>query len=197
MLNAYAGTAEGLVRLPTDADAPAVPARALWVDLYRPGPAQVAAVEALGIGVPSLADMEEIEISNRLYHDAGADYITVVIPGLSTSREAMMGPVTFILTPDRLVTVRHHAPRPFETYPERANTGAAGCGTPERVFLGLAEEIVSRLADLLEGAGTVLDTAARGGVRRRCRGRRGPVAARAGRGRGGSVSCCTGCGWRC
>ncbi len=139
-----------------------IPDDAIWIDLYRPLAAQVEAVARLGIDVPTLADMEEIEISNRLYHEDGADNMTVVVPGLSASREAMAGPVTFILTKARLVTVRHHAPRPFETYPERADRGSAGCASPDHVFLGLVEEIVSRLADLLEAAGRVLDDTSRG-----------------------------------
>ena len=132
-------------------------ADAIWIDLYRPMPAQVQAVAALGIEVPTLEDMEEIEISNRLYRENGVDYMTVVLPGLSETKTPLSGPVTFILTPERLVTVRHLAPRPFETYPTRADRVGPGCSTAERVFLGLMDEIVGRLADLLEGAGKALD----------------------------------------
>ncbi|MBL8560723.1 MAG: magnesium transporter [Gemmobacter sp.] len=133
---------------------------AVWVDLYRPMPAQVAAVAALGVAVPTLADMEEIEISNRLYRENGLEVMTVVLPGLSESRSPTSGPVTFILAPERLVTVRHHAPRPFETYPERADKSGPGCDRPDRVFLGLMEDIIGRLADLLEGVGRSLDAVA-------------------------------------
>nr|MCU0907016.1 magnesium transporter [Paracoccaceae bacterium] len=94
---------------------------ALWIDLYRPQPEQVAQVTALGIEVPTLEDMEEIEISNRLYREGEIDYLTVVLPGQSPTKEQITGPVTFILSATRLVTVRHHAPRPFETYPTRAD----------------------------------------------------------------------------
>lgn len=154
MLNAYRFAGPGLARLAQDTAL----GEALWIDLYRPLDAQVAAVAELGIEVPSLADMEEIEISNRLFHDAQADYMTVVLPGLSTTRTATAGPVTFILARDRLVTVRHHAPRPFETFPGRADKATAGCANAERIFLGLIEECIARLADLLEGVGRELDT---------------------------------------
>ncbi len=155
MLHAYRYAGPGLAAIPHDADL----AGALWIDLYRPLDAQVAAVAALGIVVPSLADMEEIEISNRLFRENGVDQMTVVLPGLSTSRTPTAGPVTFILAPNRLVTVRHHAPRPFETFPDRAERAMAGCASAERLFLGLVEECVARLADLLEGVGRELDTA--------------------------------------
>lgn len=153
MLFAYAPDGARLRQLSSDADL----AGAIWVDLYRPMPEQVARVAALGVEVPTLADMEEIELSNRLYREGSADYLTVVLPGLSESRSPMSGPVCFILTPDRLVTVRHHAPRPFETYPQRAERVGPGCGDPRRVFLSLAEEVIGRLADLLEASGKALD----------------------------------------
>lgn len=135
-------------------------ADAVWIDLYRPMPAQVAAMQDFGIEVPTLADMEEIEVSNRLYRHNGTDYMTVVLPGLSETKEPLSGPVTFILTPDRLFTVRHHDPRPFTTYPERADKVGPGCADAHRVFVSLMEEIIGRLADLLEGSGRALDALA-------------------------------------
>ena len=153
MLYAYRLEAGKLVKLDPDADL----AMAIWVDLYKPMPAQTARVTALGVDVPTLADMEEIEISNRLYREPGADYVTVVLPGLSETQSPMSGPVCFILTPSRLITVRHHVPRPFETFPDRADKGGSGCDTAHKLFFGLMEEIVGRLADLLESAGRGLE----------------------------------------
>jgi magnesium transporter len=167
MLFAYRSTGRDLERLDVsadlvnDAEPRADLGAALWIDLYRPLPRQTAAVEALGIAVPSPEDMEEIEISNRLYHEDGASYITVVIPGSDAKGVSVAGPVTFILSADRLVSVRHHAPKPFETFPTRAGRGSAGCAGAGELFLGLAEEIVARLADLLEAAGREIDAAGR------------------------------------
>lgn len=157
MLFAYLPEASRLKRLP-----PGAPLTdALWIDLYKPLASQVSHVADLGIPVPTLEDMEEIEISNRLYREDGMDFMTVVLPGLNELKEQVSGPVTFILTVNRLVTVRHHAPRPFETYPERADKVSPGCQDPQQLFLSLMEEIVGRLADHLEGAGRELDGVAR------------------------------------
>jgi magnesium transporter len=142
MLNAYRQDGRRLALLPRGADL----GPAIWIDLYRPQPDQVEMVKALGVDVPSLADME-----------GDVDYMTVVLPGHTPDREHIAAPVCFILTPHHLVTVRHHAPRPFETFPDRADRSSAGCGSQSRLFLGLVEEIVSRLADLLEGMGRGLD----------------------------------------
>jgi magnesium transporter len=133
---------------------------AIWIDLWRPQPEQAARVAALGVDVPSFEDMEEIEVSNRIYREDGRDYMTVVLPGLLPDGGRVTWPVTFVLDGHRLITVRHHAPRPFETFGARAQQSSSGCGTPVRLFLGLLEEIVSRLADLLEMAGKALDASA-------------------------------------
>ncbi len=158
MLFAYRPEAGHLTPMPPPADL----AAAVWIDLYRPLPVQTEAVAALGVPVPTLADMEEIEISNRLFREGGADHMTVVLPGLSASKAPISGPVCFILTAERLVTVRHHAPRPFETYPARADKVGPGCDRPDRIFLGLIEEIIGRMADILEGIGRGLDEVATG-----------------------------------
>lgn len=153
MLHAYAATHDGLVPLGKDQPAD----HAVWIDLYRPMPEQVEAIARLGFAVPTLQDMEEIEISNRLYRGEGLDYMTVVLPGQLPDGTQITGPVTFILGRGRLVTVRHHAPRPFETYPKRAHQTGIGCTSPYQILLGLVDEIISRLADLLEAAGKELE----------------------------------------
>mgnify|MGYP000361327824 CR=1 FL=1 len=76
MLYSYINAGQGIAPLPKDTDL----AKAIWIDLYRPMPEQVSAVAALGYDIPTLADMEEIEISNRLYTDNGTTYMTGVLP---------------------------------------------------------------------------------------------------------------------
>jgi magnesium transporter len=154
MLSAYRNDHGRLIRL--DADAPLD--AAIWIDLFAPEPAEVARTDGLVPEIPTLADMEEIEISSRLYREAGFDYMTVMVPGMPDGLNPITGPVTFILGPQRVVSVRHHKSRPFETYGTRADKVGLGCDRPERVFLGLVEEIIGRIADLLEGAGRALET---------------------------------------
>lgn len=151
MLTAYAVTGDRLLPgAPLDA--------AIWIDLYQPEAVEVAAVSALGVEVPSLADMEEIELSNRLYHEGETHVMTVVLTGQTEGEARISAPVSFLLSPARLVTVRHHRPRSFETFAPRADRSAAGTGSPAALFLGLTEEIIGRLADHLEEIGRGLDT---------------------------------------
>lgn len=131
---------------------------AVWIDLFRPTADEIA---DLGADVPTLAEMEEIEISNRLYRGDNVDFLTVVLPGQDGKGEQVTGPVCFILEHDRLITVRHHAPRPFETFPERAERSTAGCGSASQIFASLGEEIIGRLADHLESVGKELDQVTR------------------------------------
>ncbi len=155
MILAYVAQGNRLVRLPPEADL----ASALWIDLDHPDEAENAQVRALGIeDLPTLADMEEIEVSSRLYRENGSDYLTVVLPGMSETSAPVSGPVCFILSSTRLVTVRHFTPRPFATYPERAEKVGPGCGSARSVFLSLMDEIVGRLADILESVGAALDS---------------------------------------
>lgn len=153
--------ADGLGLRVTENPDRATMATALWIDLLEPEPAEAMTLAGLGLNVPSLEDMEEIELSNRLYQENGIDYLTVVLPGQTLADQQIAAPVTFILSTDRLVTVRHHTPRPFITFPERAEKTGLGVNSPDHVLLGLTQEIIGRLADHLEGVGRALDQVAR------------------------------------
>lgn len=157
MISAYREAEGRLIRLAAEAAL----SDAIWIDMLRPTEAETAAVMALGVDVPTLEDMEEIEISNRLYRENGTDYMTVQLTGHSETNTPLAGPVTFILSPGRVVTVRHHDSRPFETYPTRAEKVGPGCTSANRVFLSMIEEIIGRLADLLESSGRSLDSTSR------------------------------------
>jgi magnesium transporter len=153
MLLAYTVDGNRLVPLGADKD----PSAAVWIDLFQPSDAEMALLLQMGVAVPTLADMEEIELSNRLYRENGLDYMTAVLPGEGPTGVRVSMPVTFVLAQDRLVTVRHHAPRPFTTFPTRADRSTTGSGGLDRLFLGLLEDIIARLADILEGVGRTLD----------------------------------------
>ncbi|WP_226341251.1 magnesium transporter CorA family protein [Gemmobacter serpentinus] len=131
--------------------------QALWIDLLAPTPDEVAQLASLGFDLPSQADMDEIELSNRLYHDGDVHVMTIMVPGQSADGRRVSAPLSFMLTPARLVTVRFHSPRPFETFAAKADHTTAGCDSAATVFLGLTEEIIARLADHLEEVGRGLD----------------------------------------
>lgn len=131
--------------------------QAIWIDCLDPQPEDVQIIEALGTDVPSRQEMEEIELSNRLYHDENALYMTVILPGMNSAMIQVSGPVTLILSEHRLITLRYHTPHPFLHFPLRSEKSASGCSTPARLMVGLTEELIGNHADLLEGIGRALD----------------------------------------
>lgn len=155
---AYAAEGNRLIQLQPGADL----RQAMWIDLIQPSDDEMAMLRALGFDLPTLADMEEIELSNRLYREEMMDYMTAMLPGEVAGGGRQSMPVTFVLSDRQLVTVRHHSPKPFVTFPTRAERSTLGCMTADRLFLGLVEEIIARLADILEGSGRTLDATTSG-----------------------------------
>ncbi len=127
--------------------------RVVWADLFSPTKEEETAVaEWIGVTIPSLEAMEEIEISSRLYTENGAYIMTATLPAHADGDRPKMSPVTFVLAGTRLATVRYHEPRAFQTFPLRAEKADTGCSNGETVLIGLLEAIVDRLADVLERA---------------------------------------------
>jgi len=130
----------------------------IWVDLLNPTTEEETRLEALlDLELPTRDEMEEIEISSRLYHEDGAAFMTATLPAQADGDDPQMAPVTFVLTAQRLITVRYHAPRAFQTFPQRAEKVAMGCTSGDAVLVALLEAIVDRLADILERAGREID----------------------------------------
>ena len=131
---------------------------AVWIDLLSPVGDEEAQIESLlGIDVPTKEEMEEIEVSSRLYTEGGASFMTAILPANADGDDVDMQPVTFVLTPTHLITVRYHEPQAFRTFPVRAEKIAVGCNTAEGVLIALLEAVVDRLADILERAGRDID----------------------------------------
>src|SRR5580765_5784058 len=85
----------------TDLDT--MPDSAVWIDLVKPTTAEDKAVERLaGIAVPTREDMQEIEISSRLYIENGARYMTATLMCHSDTDMPRTTAVTFILASHRL-----------------------------------------------------------------------------------------------
>ena len=135
---------------------------ALWLDLVSPTPEDEALAERLtGLDVPTREEMEEIEISSRLYLENGGVFMTAIIPALAEGDEPEMAPVSFVLAPGRLVTLRYHEPRAFASVPPRARRTGMDFPDAESVLVALLEAIVDRLADILEKAAAEIDGVSR------------------------------------
>lgn len=143
----------GPLRRVTDPSAEEV-RKAVWLDLLRASPREVMLVaESLRWHVPSREEVSEIEASSRLATRDGALYLSLPMVSLADGpRSASAG---FVVSADRLMTVRFHDSRIFDGLPERL--GHAGAGSALEVFVGLLEAIVDRQADALEQGRAELD----------------------------------------
>ena len=140
------------------ADLAALPESAVWIDLVKPTAAEDHAVERLaGIAVPTREDMQEIEISSRLYIENSARYMTATLMCAADTQNPRTTAVTFILAAHRLVTVRYDEPKPFMLVENKLARACAPGVTGEMVLMELLDAVIDRNADILERAGGDMD----------------------------------------
>ncbi|MFO7706927.1 MAG: magnesium transporter CorA family protein [Desulfobacterales bacterium] len=122
-----------------------------WVDLAYPQPEEIKQVgAALSIEIPSRAEMEEIEVSSRLYQEEGAFFMTADLVASPDTHRVESSAITFILTETFLVTVRYSQPRSFDSFSARLQKPGGNCTSSLEVLIGLLEAIIDRMADILE-----------------------------------------------
>lgn len=156
MLHAYnCGTSRMLA---VDATRPAAAPTVHWFDLLRPTPEDYAFVtRETGLALPEQDDILEIENSSRLAADG--DVLTVTMPIVTRTNDGFDGSaVGFVLSPDRLVTIRFADSPVFDKFTLLPHEiGATEESHAAYIFVGLLEAIVDRQADALERIRTELD----------------------------------------
>jgi magnesium transporter len=158
MLSAFAPSESSLKKI-TGTDLAALPESAVWIDLVKPTAAEDKTVERLaGIAVPTREDMQEIEISSRLYIENGARYMTATLMCAADTDNPRTAAVTFILASHRLVTVRYDEPKPFVLVENKLARSCPPGITGEMVLMELLDAVIDRNADILERAGSDMDT---------------------------------------
>jgi magnesium transporter len=157
MLSVYVPRGTALDRVPVTSDGD-VPEQAVWFDLTRPTQAEDKLVERhLGIAVPTREEMQEIEVTSRLYVENGARYMTATLMCQSDTDAPKVTPVTFILSGHRLVTVRYDEPRPFMIVGHKLARVCPAGVTGESVLMELLDAVIDRAADILERIGSEVD----------------------------------------
>jgi magnesium transporter len=128
-----------------------LPSDVIWMDLYSPDRHEDMFVEKLlGIQVPTREDLKDIEPSSRLYVEGEAVFMTASILYRSASTTPELADIAFILTGNKLVTIRYAQPKSFDIF---IAGWKRACGTyrnGEHVMARLMETIVDRAAELLE-----------------------------------------------
>ena len=150
MLALYVPRGTTLERMSAEPGA-ALPEQAVWIDLVSPTQTEDHQVEAmLGVAVPTREEMQEIEVSSRLYIENGARYMTATLMCQADTETPKTTAVTFILAGHRLVTVRYDEPRPFAIVTSKLARACPLAISGETVLMDLLDAIIDRCADILE-----------------------------------------------
>lgn len=140
----------------------ALPDEAVWIDLVSPTTSEDKLVEELlGVAVPTREEMQEIEVSSRLYVENGARYMTATLMCQSDSATPKTTAVTFILSGHRLVTVRYDDPRPFAIVEHRLSRNCPSKINGEMILVDLLDAVIDRSADILERIASEVDQISR------------------------------------
>ncbi|MEO6600884.1 MAG: magnesium transporter CorA family protein [Polyangiaceae bacterium] len=126
---------------------------AVWLDLIDATDEERAAVQAeTGLRAPDQADVREIETTSRVYIENGAIYLSTPLPASGNASEPLTA-VGFVLTKDRLITVR------FIQHPifDALHQGCKGELSAPEIFVRIQEALVDRAADTLEHCSAELD----------------------------------------
>src|SRR6186713_678731 len=137
-----------------------LPDEAVWIDLISPTVSEDKMVEELvGVAVPTREEMQEIEVSSRLYVENGARYMTATLMCQSDTATPKTTAVTFILAGHKLVTVRYDEPKPFALITNKLARACAPTVSGESIMMDLLDAVIDRAADILERAGADIDRA--------------------------------------
>lgn len=139
-----------------------LPDEAVWIDLTAPTVQEDRQVEQfLGIAMPTREEMQEIEVSSRLYVENGARYMTATLMCRSDSAAPKTTPVTFVLSHHRLATVRYDDPRPFAIVEHKLGRSCPARISGDVVLFDLLDAVIDRAADILERVGAEVDDLSR------------------------------------
>ena len=149
------GTSLDRIAVTSDAD---VPDSAVWFDLVNPAHEEDKLVERkVGVAVPTREEMQEIEVTSRLYVENGARYMTATLMCQSDTDTPKTTPVTFIISGRRLITVRYDEPRPFMIVGNKLARICSPTVAGESVLMDLLDAVIDRAADILERIGSEVD----------------------------------------
>jgi len=131
-------------------------AQSLWIDLLNPTKEEKTILENIvEIEIPTREEMQEIEVSSRLYKENGAIFMTVTMVAKSDSLEPKVDAVTLILVENKLLTVRYIEPHSFALLTSRI--GKLLSLNAIDLFIEILDASVERLADILEKVSHGLD----------------------------------------
>lgn len=144
--------------LSSASECPALTESAVWIDLLEPTNDEEQALEtSLGVDIPTREEMQAIELSSRLYEENGRLFMTATVMSHAETNRPQSAAVTFIIGPEKLITLRYSDPVPFNAFRTRREANLERYQTPGQFLGGIVDAVIERIADILEGAATSLD----------------------------------------
>lgn len=131
---------------------------AVWIDIESATSHDLELVKQhCHINLPSKNDVWKNNVLNRLYVENGIAYMTAAIITKHENSYPNISAVTFILTPDTLITIRDISPTSFNIFAQRIQTFPDMFRTPAQALEGLLEEMITRVAHNMELVEEILD----------------------------------------
>lgn len=124
--------------------------QALWIDVYNPTHLErILLEEMFQVVLPEHHEMHQLEYSNRFYEEKGAFVLSlnVVTKSLPLPENHV---VTFVLTADKVLTLRYSEPNPLKTFGDNLALRHFHVNSHYDVLLLLLDAVVGRVADTFE-----------------------------------------------
>jgi magnesium transporter len=135
-----------------------VPSDALWIDLIEPTSEEARFIEhELAIDALTREEMDKMEVMSPFYKEEDDYYMTITVLHKPDTEYHDSTAVTIILKNNCVITMRYSKPRAFSAYSSRIMRSPSLFMTAEKVFEGMIESVVDRIADALERTGDELD----------------------------------------
>lgn len=142
-------------------EAPDALRRAIWIDMQDPTDAERAVVEAaVGVELPTEAEIAEIESSSRASIENGVVYLSMPLL-TQVDSDPHSSSIGYVLTKSHLVTIRFRTSLVFDNYAARLGRTDMADQSGSRILVGILEAIVDRLADVMELSRNELDNVSR------------------------------------
>ncbi|MCF8495720.1 MAG: magnesium/cobalt transporter CorA [Alphaproteobacteria bacterium] len=126
--------------------------RPVWIDLINPDPMEIQRMDTdFALDLPTQEEMQEIEVSSRLYEEDGAYYMTMIYVANALDSVPETIQITFVLKDDLLLSMRHREIRILSHFINKASTkGLGGSKSAPALLIYILEHIVDWCADVLE-----------------------------------------------
>lgn len=123
-----------------------VPDEPVWIDLLEPTTDELRLLpQTLNLALPSREEIWRNHALNRMYTRDGTSYMTAALVA-GGHGQPQTSTVTFILTPDFLITIRDIDPEPFLSFQQDLLLNPKRFPTSADVLEGLLEEVILRVA---------------------------------------------------